>query len=336
MLVKEDKGSDEGNKVKRAKCNSKEVRNSYAKRIMEGTLYWVKNDLKMLLMAQRARAAYAESVKRRLASLDWVAGTVEEQFVETSAEATRVLIYRPKEKANDKLPVFVDIHGGGFIQGSAEDDDEWCMNIVDAVGCVVVNIDYHLAPEYPFPLALEECYDVLKWIWTQAGRMGFDPMRIAVGGHSAGGNISAALCLLARDRREFSLVYQVLNYPPLDFTLDPFAKSLEDTLLTPKAQAFFSSCYFKGGEENNPLGSPLLAENLTGVPAALIISAEYDPLCAEDELYAKRLSDAGIEVTYKMFAKCMHAFTHFGPEPAATAAWDLIHRKLREVFGNRR
>ena len=297
----------------------------------------MKNDLKRLLMAQRARAAYAENIEKDRTETEWANGTVQERAVETSAGKTRILLYWPKQERGQGLPVFVNVHGGGFIQGSAGDDEAWCRQISEAVGCAVVNIDYHLAPEYPFPVALEECYDVLKWIQSEGAVLGLDPSRVAVGGHSAGGNLTAALCLLARERQEFSILYQVLNYPPLDFTVDPFSKPSRDTLLTARAQEFFTACYlFDQEQRENPLASPLLAESLAGLPAALVISAEYDPLCAENALYARRLSAAGVSVTYKMFAGCMHAFTHFGPEPAATEAWMLIHEKLRQVFSRDR
>lgn len=297
----------------------------------------MKEELKRLQMAQRARAAYADSVEKNRNESEWANGTVQERAVETSAGKTRILVYWPRKKQRMDLPVFVNIHGGGFIQGSAGDDEKWCRQISENVGCAVVNVDYHLAPEFPFPVALEECYDVLKWIQSKGTMLGLDPKRMAVGGHSAGGNLTAALCILARERQEFSILYQVLNYPPLDFTVDPFSKPSGDTLLTARAQEFFTSCYISDPEQRrNPLASPLLTESLAGLPAALVISAEYDPLCAENALYARRLSVAGVDVMYKVFAGCMHAFTHFGPEPAATEAWNLIHEKLREAFSRDR
>ena len=290
-------------------------------------------DPKLRLMAERARAAYAESVQNIARPAGWETGTVRELRVPTSAGPTRILLYAPNLMPGGRLPVFVNIHGGGFIQGSAEDDDVWCRRIVDAVGCAVVSIDYCLAPEHPFPAALEECYDVLKWIRATAQETGFDPARVAVGGHSAGGNLTAALCLLARERREFSICYQILNYPPLDFSVDPFSKPGGDTLLTPRAQAFFTSCYLADPRDAvNPLASPLLEENLAGLPGALIIAAEKDPLCGEDALYAERLSAAGTDVTFRMFRGCMHAFTHFGPPDQAEEAWGLIEGKLRQAF----
>ncbi|MHC1761191.1 MAG: alpha/beta hydrolase [Negativicutes bacterium] len=290
------------------------------------------NDEKLELMAKRAREAYAKNVET--SAPKWKSGDIEECVVPTCAGVTRMLIYRPCQSTNPGLPpVFVNIHGGGFIQGSAEDDDPWCRNIAEEVACIVVNIEYHLAPEYPFPVALEECYDVLRWIKNQGGKLGMDVTRLAVGGHSAGGNLTAALCLLARERKEFLILYQVLNYPPLDFTIDPFSKPSRDTLLTPNAQVFFTACYLKNEERrSDPLASPVLAKSLEGLPDALIISAEYDPLRGENELYARRLSEAGVAVTYRMFAGCMHAFTHFGPEAAAREAWELIRANLKQVF----
>ena len=117
---------------------------------------------------------------------------------------------------------------------------------------------------------------------------------------------------------------------------DPFRHHTPDTLLTPKAQAFFTACYVNDSEEaKNPLVSPLRAADLSGLPPALMISAEYDPLREEEEKYVQRLKEAGGKVTYRCFAKCMHAFTHFGPEPEASEAWALIHAQLRQAFSGK-
>ncbi len=287
---------------------------------------------KLLLMAQRSRLSYADIIGPTVVA-PAVEVSVTEEVAPTCAGKTTIVLYRPQQDIGGPLPVFVNIHGGGFIQGSTKDDDGWCRQIAVAVGCTVVSIEYHLAPEYKFPIPMKECYDVLKWVHEQASGKGFDPERIAVGGSSAGGNFAAALCLLARERKEFSLVDQVLKYPPRDFSIDPELKGNSDALLTPRAQAFFSACYLHVSiDETNPLASPLLAENLTGLPPALIIAAEHDPLRIEDEEYGKRLAAAGVPVTFRMFEGCMHAFTHFGPEPSATEAWSLIHDRLKQVF----
>jgi Esterase/lipase len=284
----------------------------------------------LVKMAKRARKAFAaRQCSRPRASVPVERFAV--YGVRTRAGETRVLFYGAGERAG--APVFVNFHGGGFVMGSADDDDEWCRRIAAAVGCTVVNVDYHLAPEHQFPLPIEECYDVVKWVYDIAAGLGIDPARIAIGGHSAGGNLTASLCLLARERREFPVVFQVLDYPPLDLTADPFAAKSRDTLLTPKARAFFSACYFTAPEDaGSPLASPLLARELAGLPAALVITAEYDPLRGEGERYARRLTSAGVGVTYRMFAGCMHAFTHFGPAASQREAWNLIQDELRGAF----
>lgn len=285
-------------------------------------------------MAVRSRQAYAEKMAEDLGKIEVPRVRTEALQLGTSAGNTPIIVYRPLDSvATEALPVFVDIHGGGFIQGSPADDDPWCRRIAEAVHCAVVSIDYHLAPEYRFPVAVYECYDVVKWVYDQAKQQGFDSRRIAVGGHSAGGNLAAAITLLARARREFSLIFQVLNYPVLDFVTDPYQKTTRDTLLTAKAQGFFSACYLgEAAARNNPLASPLLADSLAGLPPALVIAAEHDPLQAENRRYAEALTAAGVPVTFRLFAGCMHAFTHFGPVAAANEAWGLIQTQLHQAF----
>lgn len=288
----------------------------------------------MILMAQRSRQNYMEKMGPLLA-VQPTKAVVTERMVPTAAGETLVLIYHPCGLPEKPWPVYLNIHGGGFVQGSTQDDDGWCRQIAAAVGCAVVNIEYHLAPEQQFPLQLEECYDVAKWLQAQAAVNGFDPLRIAVGGSSAGGNFAAALCLLARQRQDFNFCFQVLNYPPLDFSIDPATKGDTDTLLTARAQAFFTACYLGDASDAlNPLASPLLADTLADLPPALIITAEHDPLRAEDEAYAKRLAADGVAVKYQMFAGCFHAFTHLGPEPAAIQAWELIQTQLKQAFAS--
>lgn len=286
-------------------------------------------NVRLAVMAGRARQAFAAQQAAR-PRVDVPVEVFAEYKAATRAGETRVLFCSPGGR---DLPVFVNFHGGGFVMGSADDDDVYCRRLANAAGCAVVNADYRLAPEHKFPAAVEDCYDVVRWVHGNAAALGVDPARIAVGGHSAGGNVAAALCLLAREKREFPLVFQVLDYPPLDLSVDPYKKGTQDKMLTPKAQTFFDDCYFNSpADAFNPLVSPLLAADLAGLPPALVIAAEYDPLRAEEERYAQRLAAAGVAVTFRLFAGCSHAFTHFGPEAAADEAWALIASKLREAF----
>ena len=287
---------------------------------------------KLLLMAQRSRQNYAE-VFRPLLSDGMADVKVEKALFPTCAGWTPVYLYRPQGDCQEPLPVWVNFHGGGFIQGSPEDDDHWCRQISAGAHCLIVSVDYQLAPERQFPFQLEECYDVLIWLNRQGLSLGADSKRMAVGGSSAGANFAAALCLLVRQRKELSILYQVLNYPPLDFVTDPQEKGEEDRLLTPRAQTFFTACYLPTPQERvNPLASPLLAEDLAGLPPALIIAAELDPLCAENAAYARRLNEAGTLAEFHCYPGCMHAFTHLGPVEEAQAAWALIQERLRQVF----
>ncbi|MDF2500434.1 MAG: esterase [Anaerosporomusa subterranea] len=281
-------------------------------------------------IAVQARKNFAAG-QQKIATDFVPVGHFSEHLIPTCIGETRVFTYISCEQ-NEPVPVFVNLHGGGFMMGSAEDDDIWCRRLVSAVPCLVVNIDYRLAPEHKFPIALEESYAVVKYLHDNAPALRINPQRIAVGGQSAGGNLAAGLCLLARSRQEFSFCYQVLNYPALDMSVDPFSQPA-DKILTPRLRALFNDCYLRTKDDAlNPLVSPLLAENLASLPAALVITAELDPLRPEAEQYAKRLTDAGVKTICKMFIGCMHAFTHFGPRPSAEEAERLIHTQLRRAF----
>lgn len=124
-----------------------------------------------------------------------------EYDIPTSAGETKVWVFKPVNTSKQPLPVFVNLHGGGFILGSAEMDNHWCPVIADRAQCIVVNVEYQLAPEHPFPAALHECYDVLKWLYEHPDELQIDPKSIAIGGHSAGGNLATAACLLNIQKR---------------------------------------------------------------------------------------------------------------------------------------
>ncbi|QBZ89890.1 alpha/beta hydrolase [Pseudomonas viciae] len=262
---------------------------------------------------------------------------VDEKLIPTAWGPARALFYWPNSPSSEPLPVYLNLHGGGFVAGVPEHDDSYCRRLAHNLGCLVVNLDYVLAPEHPFPAGLRQSFEVLEWLAGQATALGIDPQRIAVGGHSAGGNLATGVANLARGHQRLRVVHQVIDYAALNFTQDPELKlsPLDKPLLGTGLMRFFNSCYLSDpAHAHDPLASPLLApvEALQGMPATTLITAEYDILRAEGQAYAEKLRQAGVPVNEKMFPGCDHMFTHLGPDASAQEAWQLIEDSLREAF----
>lgn len=258
----------------------------------------------------------------------------ESRMIPTSYEDASVTVHIPDRELADPLPVFVNFHGGGFVMGNPKMDDPWCSVIADRAECIVINVDYVLAPEYKFPIPVYQSYEVVKWIAEHATELNIDAARIAVGGHSAGGNLAAAICLLNKERGdELNIVYQVLDYAPLDLDTDPAQKPQFPEAIPNDISRIFNACYLEHPEDaRNPLASPVFAPSLTGLPSALVITAERDSLAAETVGYAKQLEAAGVQVTAKQYAGAAHGFTHNGELAVAEDAWYLMSDKLKEAF----
>lgn len=264
-------------------------------------------------------------------------GFVENHIVKTSVRDTPIRVYYPINSG--PCPAFVWIHGGGFVLGNIDVYDSICRKITKNVNCSVISIDYGLSPEYKFPEPLEECYQVTKWIYENAQGLNINPNKIAIGGDSAGGTLSAAICQLARDRREFPLVYQVQINAMYDLLgLTKPASRVENAkgyrLTTKAIEGFFVQQYLRElSDASKPLASPLLANSFEGLPNACIITSEFDPLRDEGEHYAKRLSEAGAEVCLRRFDGIIHGFFNMQRLlPEARGALALVCSKLSEVF----
>lgn len=263
--------------------------------------------------------------------------TVSQEFVPTAYGPARALFYWPNTQSAQPLPVYLNLHGGGFVAGVPEHDDSYCRRLAHNLGCLVVNLDYVLAPEQPFPAGLRQSFAVLEWLAEQAATLGIDPQRMAVGGHSAGGNLATGVASLARGHQRLRVVHQLIDYAALDLVKDPGAKSstIDKPLLGAGLGRFFNSCYLSGpAQARDPLASPLLAtvDALRGMPPATLITAEYDVLRGEGEAYAEKLRQAGVAVNERMFAGCDHMFTHLGPDDSAEQAWQLMEDGLRGAF----
>ena len=220
-----------------------------------------------------------------------------------------IRVYVPE--GTGPLAVLVYFHGGGWVIGSIATHDVTCRQIANAAGCMVISVDYRLAPEHKYPAAVDDAYTATAWACEHAASIGADPRRVAVGGDSAGGNLAAAVSLMARDRASFPLVFQALIYPILDYDLNTpsYLENADGYLLTRDTMRWFWQCYL-GREEDggDPYASPLRAEELRGLPPALVITAEHDPLRDEGEAYAARLRAAGVPVTLTRYDGMIHAF----------------------------
>lgn len=234
----------------------------------------------------------------------------EDVLIPTRSGDRHALAYRP-ENATGCDPLFVNVHGGGFIYGSPEIDDDFCQAVCDELGVVVLNVSYRLAPESRWPSDKEDVYDAVKYLHDNPGAFGIDPDRIAIGGHSAGGNISTVVAMMAKETGDFSLRCVIMDYPPCDQDTDAFAKPTPEGCIDPQFAAVFDACYRDVEDARNPRLSPVFAtsEDLAGMPPHVIVTAEGDSLCEEAEEYAKHLMAAGVEVTGRRFMGVAHGFT---------------------------
>ena len=232
-----------------------------------------------------------------------------ERTVPGPAGAIPVRIFRPS--ANTDLPVLVYFHGGGWVQGDLDTHDNITRALCQYGDCVVVSVDYRLAPEHRFPAAFDDAYTATCWVAANATELGIDPTRLAVGGDSAGGNLAAAVAQRGRDDSALAIAFQLLIYPVTDLSLGfPSMQEFADGYrLTRAAMACFIEHYLgPQGNRNDPRAAPLLAPDLTGLPPALVLTAGCDPLRDEGKAYADKLAQAGVTVEYRCFDGMIHGF----------------------------
>ncbi len=235
----------------------------------------------------------------------------EDRRIPGPAGPLTVRIYSPREKASKAQGLVLYCHGGGFVLGDLDTYDSVCRAICRESGCVVVSVDYRLAPEHPFPAAVEDCYAALAWVADHAVELGGDAQRLGVCGDSAGGNLAAVLALLARQGGP-EILYQLLIYPVTTAKPGELASHntfAEGYILSLKAMCAFTGHYF-GDSVQAPdfRGAPLLADDLSGLPPALILVGGYDVLRDDGIAYAERLIEAGVETTLVEYAGLSHGF----------------------------
>ena len=220
-----------------------------------------------------------------------------------------IRLYYPSDAPN--LPVLVWYHGGGWVLGSVEHDDPTARRLCVGAGVIVISVDYRLAPENPYPAAVDDAYAAAVWAWQNAARYGGDQTRIAIGGVSAGANLAAAVTLLSRDRGGTAFRHQLLVVPVTDCRMQTasYAENADGYMLTRASMEWYYDHYAPAGiDRTQPSISPLLAKSQAGLPPADVHVAEFDPLRDEGEAYAAALEAAGVPVTLTRHAGQIHTF----------------------------
>lgn len=269
---------------------------------------------------EEARAWLLQMQERKEAAED--VARVEDREIPGPNGSIPLRVYTPT--GSGPFPVLVFYHGGGWVLGSRDSIDPPVRSLVNRAGCVVVSVDYRLAPEHKFPAAPEDCYAATHWVAENAASLDTDPNHLAVGGDSAGGNLAAVVSQMAKARGGPKIAYQLLIYPVTnrDFSTVSYLENADGYFLTRNAMTWFWSHYLARPEDaQHPYASPLLAPDLSGLPPALVVTAEYDPLRDEGEAYAARLTRADVPVELRRYDGMIHGFFDMGTvSPAAQQA----------------
>ncbi|MDP6038490.1 MAG: alpha/beta hydrolase [Candidatus Latescibacteria bacterium] len=233
-----------------------------------------------------------------------------------------IRIYMPVDRS-EAGPGFVNFHGGGFLLGDLESEHPRCLVMAAEGGAVSVGVDYRLAPENLFPAGVEDCYAALQWVVENAEDLKIDPAKIAIGGGSAGGNLSAAVALMARDRGGPDVAFQMLIYPVTDDRCEtPSMKDGDDVYIWTYQNSLEMWDHYIGKDRSNvsPYAAPARAEDLSGLPPAYVMTCEHDPLRDEAIIYAMRLMDAGVPVELHNYPGTAHGFDFLMQSDISTRA----------------
>jgi acetyl esterase len=260
-------------------------------------------------------------------------GAVEDRNVTGPGGKLPVRIYRPEGAAPAPLTLFY--HGGGWVIGDLDSHDEFCRQLCAGAGTVVVSVDYRLAPEAKFPAAPEDCYAATCWAVEHAAELGADGNRLCVSGDSAGGNLAAAVSIMARDRGGPTITHQLLLYPVTDvnFETDSYRDNGDGYFLSRDMMRWFWGHYLVDeSQASDVLATPLHA-NLTALPTATVVTAEYDPLRDEGIAYAQALAAAGVAVEHRGFDGMIHGFVTMPLGLTQTAvALEYVCQRVRNAL----
>lgn len=254
----------------------------------------------------------------------------------TTVQGVPLRSYHPLTAPAAPLPGIVYFHGGGWVLGDLDTHDTLCRHLANAAGAIVIAVDYRRAPEHPFPAALDDAFAAAQHVADHATVFGVDRARLAVAGDSAGGNLAAAVALKARAARGPRLAFQCLLYPVLDCACDTpsYAEFAVGYGLTRAKMQFFGRSYLGQCDAADPFISPLRAADLSALPPALVVTAEYDVLRDEGQAYAKRLATSGVPVESWQVEGVIHAFIHYGGViERGQSVLREVGERLRRVLG---
>ncbi|MCB0183107.1 MAG: alpha/beta hydrolase [Caldilineaceae bacterium] len=280
-----------------------------------------------------ARRATQARIRRRRKPVP--VASIADRVIPGPAGAIPIRVYTPAGRG--PFPLVVFFHSGGFVVGGLDNDDEICRSLCHGADCIVVSVDYRLAPEHKFPAAPDDCLAATRWAAKHAAEFNADATRIALAGDSAGGNLAAVTALRIRDEGGPPLRGQLLIYPMTDYhtpATPSYLANANGYLVTRDMMIWFWGHYLNDASEaNHPHASPLRAPDLSGLPPALVITAEYDPLRDEGERYAERLRQAGVPTVCTRYDGMIHGFFVLGELFAESRqAIDEANLWLRQVF----
>lgn len=288
-----------------------------------------------------ADAALVVAKARGMKAAPQEVGDVDSIKVAGKDDKLDAILYRPTgstKKDATPLPVLVYFHGGGFVVASAKVYDASARALAEAAHCVVISVNYRLAPEDKFPAAPEDAYAAVQYVIKNSAELNIDSKRVAVGGESAGGNLATVVCLMAKDRQGAMPVHQLLVYPVSDWTST--RPSHQEWALSPllleKNLPWFGGMYFAAaGDMKKPYASPIFAEDFKGLPPATIINAQCDVLADDGAAYARKLEEGGVKVTHKVYPGVAHEFFGLGMVvDKAHDAEQFAAGELRKAFAS--
>lgn len=287
----------------------------------------------MICMAKETRKQVTNAVVKPEELAAWPVA-MENLLIPTRLGDSRCYLASPVQEGAGPLPLIINLHGGGFIRQRTDNDQLFCRRMTCELGCRTLDVDYRVAPEYPFPAGLHECYDVTVWAWEHAEALNIDRSRILLMGHSAGGNFVLGISIMLRENRSPVRPLGIVSeYPPTDLATDPAAKKAVDPVIPAERARLYNLYYCDQEQQKDPYVSlvRMPEERLKDLPRTLFITAALDSLCFEAEKFALMMAAAGNEVTLKRFPGAGHAFTIYR-RPGWEEAIELILRYAKGLF----